>query len=174
MKILLSRQIISVHVKLFIIFLKLRAEQWPNFELTVGLTIEWRLTGRDFLTVDISPTFLNTGTTDETFRQSGKQDSFRHFHLRVQPVCKKVQCQSSFATGMQSAPDAFDESKFVMTFLTILGVTEILCSFRLVLDGKTFKEIPELSRLEFIKKFYQLQNNFIWCKKQHLLLWEHY
>ena len=62
---------------------------------------------------------------------------------------------------MQSAPDAFDESKFVMTFLTILGVTEILCSFRLVLDGKTFKEIPELSRLEFIKKFYQLQNNFI-------------
>ena len=174
MKILLSRQIISVHVKLFIIFLKLRAEQLPNFELTVGLTIEWRLTGRDFLTVDISPTFLNTGTTDETFRQSGKQDSFRHFYLRVQPVCKKVRCQSSFATGMQSAPDAFDESKFVMTFLTILGVTEILCSFRLVLDGKTFKEIPELSRLEFIKKFYQLQNNFIWCKKQHLLLWEHY
>ena len=164
MKILLSRQIISVHVKLFIIFLKLRAEQWPNFELTVGLTIEWRLTGRDFLTVDISPTFLNTGTTDETFRQSGKQDSFRHFYLRVQPVCKKVQGQSSFATGMQSAPDAFDESRLVMTFLTILE----LCSFRLVLDGKTFKEIPELSRLEFIKKFYQLQNNFIRCKRQHL------
>ena len=40
-----------------------------------------------------------------------------------------------------------------MTFLTILGVTEILCSFRLVLEGKTGKEIPEPSRLEFLEKF---------------------
>ena len=45
-----------------------------------------------------------------------------------------------------------------MTFLTILGVTEILCSFRLVLEGKTSKEIPESSRLEFIEKF--SANNF--------------
>ena len=40
-----------------------------------------------------------------------------------------------------------------MTFLIILGVTEILCSFRLVLEGKTDKEIPESSRLEFLGKF---------------------
>ena len=40
-----------------------------------------------------------------------------------------------------------------MTFLTILGVTETLCSFRLVLEGKTGKEIPESSRLEFLEKF---------------------
>ena len=40
-----------------------------------------------------------------------------------------------------------------MTFLTILGVTEILCSFRLVLEGKTGKVIPESSRLEFLEKF---------------------
>ena len=35
---------------------------------------------RVIMTVDltISATFLNTGTTDETFQQSGKQDSFRH------------------------------------------------------------------------------------------------
>ena len=45
-----------------------------------------------------------------------------------------------------------------MTFLTILGVTEILYSFRLVLDGKTGKEIPESSRLEFWEKF--SANNF--------------
>ena len=45
-----------------------------------------------------------------------------------------------------------------MTFLTILGVTEILCSFRLVLEGKTGKEIPESSRIEFLEKF--LANNF--------------
>ena len=40
-----------------------------------------------------------------------------------------------------------------MTFLTILGVIEILCSLRLVLEGKTGKEIPESSRLEFLEKF---------------------
>ena len=40
-----------------------------------------------------------------------------------------------------------------MTFLSILGVTEILCSFKLVLEGKTRKEIPESLRLEFLEKF---------------------
>ena len=45
-----------------------------------------------------------------------------------------------------------------MTLLTILGVTEILCSFRLILEGKIGKEILEPSRLEFLEKF--LANNF--------------
>ena len=40
-----------------------------------------------------------------------------------------------------------------MTFSTILRVTEILCSFKLVLEEKTGKEIPESSRLEFLEKF---------------------
>ena len=40
-----------------------------------------------------------------------------------------------------------------MTFLTTLGVTEILCSFRLILEGKAAKEIPRSSRLEFLVKF---------------------
>ena len=61
-------------------------------------------------------------------------------------------------TGILLGPDALDKSRFAMTFLTILGVTEILCSFRLVLEGKTGKEIPELSRLEFLEKI--LANNF--------------
>ena len=42
--------------------------------------------------------------------------------------------------------------------LTILGVMEILCSFKLVLEGKTGKETPESSRLEFKEKF--SANNF--------------
>ena len=50
------------------------------------------------------------------------------------------------------------KSRFITTFLTILRVTEILCSFKLVLEGKTGKEIPESSRLEFIEKF--SANNF--------------
>ena len=41
----------------------------------------------------------------------------------------------------------------VRSFLTILGVTKILCSFELVLEGKTGKEIPESSRLEFLEEF---------------------
>ena len=61
-------------------------------------------------------------------------------------------------TGTQSGPDAFDESRFNITFLIILGVIEILYSFRLVLGGKTGKEILESSRLEFFGKF--LANNF--------------
>ena len=40
-----------------------------------------------------------------------------------------------------------------MTFLTIFRVREISCSFKLVLDGKTGKEIPESPRLEFLEKF---------------------
>ena len=45
-----------------------------------------------------------------------------------------------------------------MPFSTILGVKEMLCSFRLVLEGKAGKKIPESTRLEFFKKF--SANNF--------------
>ena len=45
-----------------------------------------------------------------------------------------------------------------MTFLTILRVIEILCSFRLVLEEKTGKEIPQSSRLDFLEKV--SANNF--------------
>ena len=36
---------------------------------------------------------------------------------------------------------------------------DILCSFRLVLEGKTSKDIPESSRFEFLEKF--LANDFV-------------
>ena len=42
---------------------------------------------------------------------------------------------------------------FIMAFFTILGVTEIVCSFKLVLEGKTGKVIPESSGLELLEKF---------------------
>ena len=45
-----------------------------------------------------------------------------------------------------------------MTFSTILGVTEILRSLRLGLEGKASKGTPESSRLKFLEKF--LANNF--------------
>ena len=39
-----------------------------------------------------------------------------------------------------------------------MRVTEILCSSRLLLEGKTGKDIPQSSRLEFSEKFWG--NNF--------------
>ena len=58
-----------------------------------------------------------------------------------------------FRTIQSGTDDVSEKSRFVMTFLTILGVTEILFSFRIVLEGKTGKEILESSRLEFLDKF---------------------
>ena len=70
----------------------------------------------------------------------------------------KVQAHNSLERPLEYNQGAFDESRFVMTFTTILGVMEILCCFRLVLEVKTGKEIPESSRFEFLEKF--LTNNF--------------
>ena len=57
-----------------------------------------------------------------------------------------------------------------MAFLTTLGLTEILCSFRLVVEGKTGKEIPESSRLEFLEKF--SANNSAISDAEHLQVLE--
>ena len=43
-----------------------------------------------------------------------------------------------------------------MTFLSVLGVMELLCSFRLVLEGKTGKRIPQSSRIELLANFWQI------------------
>ena len=69
----------------------------------------------------------------------------------------KVKVHSSLEPALEYN-QVFDKSRFIKTFLTILGVIDILCSFRLVLGGKAVKEMPESSRLEFLEKF--LANNF--------------
>ena len=55
-------------------------------------------------------------------------------------------------TGIQSGPDPFDKSRFIMTYFTIC--------YRNIMQfqGKTGKEIPESLRLEFLQKF--SANNF--------------
>ena len=90
---------------------------------------------------------LNTRTTDEAFQQSGKQDSFRHM-LKCSASMYESSGSNFFRTntGMQSGPDAFDESRSVMTILTIQGVTGMLCISTVVLEGKPGKKIPESSR----------------------------
>ena len=85
--------------------------------------------------------------------------TFRH---RLQSSASMYEISGSqffrTTTATQSWPDAIYESRFLMTFITILEVTEILYSFGLVLEGKTAKEIPESPRLEFLEKF--SGNNF--------------
>ena len=45
---------------------------------------------------------------------------------------------------------------------------EIICSFRLVLEEKTGKEIAELSRLRVLRKVFRKQFCFIKYRRQHL------
>ena len=56
-------------------------------------------------------------------------------------------------------------SRFVKTFLTILEIS----SFRLVLEGKTGKLIPESLRLEFLDKFFA--NNFALSNAEDSTYW---
>ena len=71
-------------------------------------------------------------------------------YWRVQLVCKKIQANRFLEPPLEYNQDQmsliFDKSRFIMTYSTILGATEILCNFRLVLEVKTSKEIPESSR----------------------------
>ena len=91
-------------------------------------------------------------------RQSGKQDSFRHKLKSSVSMYESPGLQFlGTTTGIQSGPDIFDEWRFIMIFLTILRVAEILC-FRLVPEDKIDKGILESSILQFFEKF--LANNF--------------
>ena len=51
-----------------------------------------------------------------------------------------------------------------------MGVTEILPSFRLILEEKTCKEIPESSRSKFLEKF--SANNFAFSDAEYDTFWQ--
>ena len=70
-------------------------------------------------------------------------------------------------TGILSKPDVFDTSRLIVTFLTNLGVTEIFCSFRLVLKRKKGKEIPKSLRLQL--KRGQNQKGRLWVHETPIL-----
>ena len=60
--------------------------------------------------------------------------------MKVQTHISLVQTRiSNF--GTQQGSDVFHKSSLVMTFLSSLGVVEILCSFRLSQEGGEGKEI---------------------------------
>ena len=62
-------------------------------------------------------------------------------YSRVQLVCMKGQAHSSLEPQLKYNQDQMPlmNQGLFMTFSTIFGVMEILCSFRLVLEEKTVK-----------------------------------
>ena len=80
--------------------------------------------------------------------KSGKQDSFRHI-LKSSASMYGSSGSQFFrtTTEIKSGPDTLDESGFVMNFLTDLGVMEIFCSIRLVLEGR-----PAVKRYKSFQK----------------------
>ena len=117
--------------------------------------LERRVTGQLFLAVDLSKTFFYTRTTDETYQESGKREHFRELLKSSASTYESSGSQFFKTTNViQSGWDAFDKSKIILTFLTILGVREIWCDFRLVVEGKTVKEILKSTRLEFLQKLW--------------------
>ena len=92
------------------------------------------------------PIFINVRTTDDAFQQSGKQDFSKHILKSLASMHESSGWQFFRTTfGIQVRPVSFDTSRLAMTNF---GITEIICSFRLILEGKTGKEIPELTIVE--------------------------
>ena len=91
-------------------------------------------------------------------------------YWRVKLVCKKVQAHSSWEPPLeynQGQPDVFGKSKFIMAFLTILGLTEILCSFRWVREGKICKDTWVI-KIKVLRTVFSKQFCFIRCRRQNL------
>ena len=100
---------------------------------------------------------MNTGATNETLQQSGNQDFFRQMLKSSASMYESSGSQFFRTTAeMQSKADIFDKSGLVIIFLMNLGVIEILCSYRLVLEGKASKDIFKSSRLEFLVNIFLL------------------
>ena len=65
------------------------------------------------------PNILNAGAADKTFQQSGKQDSFKYILNRSTNMYERSRSQLfRIATGVQSGPDAFAESRLLIIILT--------------------------------------------------------
>ena len=98
---------------------------------------------------------LNNKTTSETY-------------WKVQLVCIKFLVQSSLERPLkynQNQMPLMNQASLRHFWhllwhfiITIFGVMEILCSFRLALEVETTEEIPDSSRLEFLEKYWA--NNF--------------
>ena len=66
----------------------------------VSKTTKRRLTGWQFLTVDVFPTFLNTGTTNK-HSSNLENKNLSDTYWRVQSTCMKVQAHSSLEQQLE-------------------------------------------------------------------------
>ena len=74
---------------------------------------------KKYFVIHLSWTFLNTETTNQMLQQSRAQDSFRHILKSSASVNESLGPQFLITTtGIWSEPDTFDESRFIMTFLS--------------------------------------------------------
>ena len=86
-----------------------------------SLTTERRLTGWWVLALDLSPPFFNTKITDETYQNSGKQDSFRHTLKSSAKMYGSSGSQFFRTTSwIQLGPDVFDKSRLVNAYFNQL------------------------------------------------------
>ena len=87
----------------------------------------------------------------ETFQQPGNRIP-SDTYWEVQLICIKVPTDSSSEPPLEH--NNYQTSTRIQSVMTF-WVTGTLCSFRLVLEGKTTKEIPESARLEILEKIQQ-------------------
>ena len=92
---------------------------WAGFSSPAQASFFFLCTG-DSASTGYRPCVMpRPGTTNENFQQSGKQDSFRNILKSSARIYESSGWQFfRTTTGIQSGPDAFDESRFAMTFLT--------------------------------------------------------
>ena len=96
------------------------------------LTTERRLTGWYFLAVDLSPELLNTRTTDDTFQQSGKKDSFQDIFKSSANMYERSDSHFFIiTTGAQSGPDTLEKLRLIVDFLTIFRSYRNIIRFKI-------------------------------------------
>ena len=96
----------------------------------------------------------------------------RLFQTHIEEVSMYESSGSRFfrtTIEIQSGPDAFDESRFITNFFTILKVTEILCSFRLVLEGKLINFESWAIKIRVLRNVFSKKCCFIRCSTPNLL-----
>ena len=89
-----------------------------------------------------------------------KKDSFRHILKSLASMYESSGSQFQFLrtnTGIQSGPDAFDESRFVMTFLTIFGSYGNIMQFQISSRSEYRSRNTRVIQIRVLRKVFSKQ-----------------
>ena len=125
------------------------------------VSTERRLIGWQFLAVEVFLIYLHIRITDETFHQSGKQDSLAHFEEWKKKVWKFRLTVLENHHWNTIRTKQLGRIKVGYDLFHQLGSYRNSTHFGLVLDGQTRKDMPESPRLEFLKKFLIIKSALI-------------